>query len=98
MIHKLPDNVVEYLEYSEVVCAICDEPFGCSDELYGPDEYDCVWADELNGVMHEGCAESEIAYLENEGNCQVCIKNGTIGCPGDVTGKRQYDCFESRYK
>ena len=94
MIHKLPDNVVEYFEDSGMLCAICGEPFMVKAKYWT--EYDCVWADELNGVMHEGCAEGKIAYLENEGSCQVCVKNGTTNCPATITATSS--CFESRYK
>lgn len=96
MIHKLPDNVVEYLEDREVVCAVCGEPLVCDEYSDVPGEYDCVWADELVGVMHEGCAEQEIAYLEDEKNCQICVNKGRLCCLGFSTAT--HDCFESRYK
>ena len=94
MIHKLPDNVVEYIYDSDLDCAVCGEPFGCIDDPVLPDEYDCVWADELNGLSHEGCAEREINRMECEEDCRVCVKNRTTICPSSPNRR----CFESRYK
>jgi hypothetical protein len=93
MIHKLPDNAAEYVRDSGLNCAICGEPFQigeCPDAVY-----DCVWADELYGLLHESCAEDKIAEMEARQDCEVCVKNGTTKCTGDCWTR---DCFESRYK
>lgn len=100
MIHKLPDNVVEYIHDSGLDCAVCGDPFSYNDDPVLPDEYDCVWADELHGLIHKGCAEDEIAEMEARQDCEVCVKNGTNDCPGfpGTVLLTTNDCFESRYK